>query len=393
MDIYSRYLFKQTLTALMMILGSLSAVMWLATALSQLKLMTSQGQSIAIFATMTALSIPSLMAMIAPIALLISCLHTLNRLNNDSEIIVMSAAGATVWKVTKPLLLLSFIVTAAILVVNFYVQPKSLQLLRQYITQVRTDLISQVLQPGDFSSPEKGLTFHIRERSRNGDMLGLLIQDERDTKQFISYLAEKAVIFKEGDKALIVMTNGQIQRRTFDDKPKTTNISKSSDIQQIAFDRYVFDLNQFGEKQQTVLKPRERFVSDLINPPKTDVYGTIERFRGRLRVELHERISTLFYPALYVMIVAAFLAVPRTTRQGRIRAVISAIVLAVLVRVLGLVFLNLTSKHAAAVPLVYILPLASIVIATYTAHTRMAMRRETRFGHGFATFLRPYIKN
>ncbi len=377
----------------MMILGSLTAVVWLATALSQLKLMTSQGQSLAIFTTMTALSIPTLMAMIAPIALMISCLHTLNRLNNDSEIIVMSAAGATVWKVAKPLVLLSLIVTAAIAVVNFYVQPKSLQLLRQYIVQVRTDLISQVLQPGDFSSPEKGLTFHIRERTRNGELLGLLIQDERDKKQLISYLAEKGVIFKQGDKALLIMTNGQIQRRIFSDSSSPANSPKSSDIQHIAFDKYVFDLNQFGAKDEVVLKPRERFISDLINPPKTDIYGTIDRFKGVLRSELHERISTLLYPVLFVMVVVAFLAVPRTTRQGRIRAVISVIVVAAIVRILGLVFLNLTSKHVAAVPLVYILPLAAIVLATYTAHTRMAMRRETRIGHGFATFLGAYIRS
>lgn len=378
-----------------MILGSLTAVVWLATALSQLKLMTSQGQSLAIFTTMTALSIPTLMAMIAPIALLVSCLHTLNRLNNDSEIIVMSAAGATVWKVAKPMLLLALIVTGAIALVNFYVQPKSLQLLRSYITQVRTDLISQVLQPGDFSSPEKGLTFHIRERTRNGDLLGLMIQDERDKNQLISYLAEKGVIFKQGDKALLIMTNGQIQRRTFEKSNSNQKHSSvdNSKIQHIAFDRYVFDLNQFGTKSQVVLKPRERFLSDLINPPKTDIYGTSERFRGVIRAELHERISTLFYPVLFVMIVAAFLAVPRTTRQGRIRAVISVVVLASAVRILGLVFLNLTSKHPAAVPLVYLLPIISIVIAAYTAHTRMAMRREARFGHGVATILSAYVRN
>ena len=53
--------------------------------------------------------------------------------------------------------------------------------LRDLIPQVRTDLISQVLQPGRFSSPEPGLTFHIRDRSLTGDLLGLLVHDDATT--------------------------------------------------------------------------------------------------------------------------------------------------------------------------------------------------------------------
>ena len=68
------------------------------------------------------------------------------------------------------------------------------QLLRQYIVEVRANILTQVIQPGAFSSPEEGLTFHIREREPNGELLGLIVHDTRNKELNQSYLAERGVI-------------------------------------------------------------------------------------------------------------------------------------------------------------------------------------------------------
>ena len=73
----------------------MTIVVWLATALKELNLITSQGQGIVLFLQMTLLSLPSLMALIAPNAMLMAALYTLDRMNGDSELIVMTASGAT----------------------------------------------------------------------------------------------------------------------------------------------------------------------------------------------------------------------------------------------------------------------------------------------------------
>ena len=88
-------------------------------------------------------------------------------------------------------------------------------MLREYVIQVRTDLISQVLQPGQFSSPERNLTFHIRDRTYDGELLGILMQDARDKKQVMSYLAERGALVKQADSTFLVMTNGHIVRASY----------------------------------------------------------------------------------------------------------------------------------------------------------------------------------
>ena len=101
-----RYIFRQAAGAVAMILTSLTGVVWIALALKQLNLVTSQGQDTWLLIKMTLLALPNLMALIAPIALLVSAIHVLNRLNGESELIVTTAGGGTIWTIAKPLLAL-----------------------------------------------------------------------------------------------------------------------------------------------------------------------------------------------------------------------------------------------------------------------------------------------
>ena len=85
MTLFGRYMFKQVANAFLVILLTLTSVVWLATALKELNLITSQGQGFLLFLQMTMLSLPSLIALIAPNAMLMAALYTLDRMNGDSD--------------------------------------------------------------------------------------------------------------------------------------------------------------------------------------------------------------------------------------------------------------------------------------------------------------------
>ena len=82
--LFGRYVFRQVANAFVLILVTLTSIVWLATALRQLDLIISQGQGVTLFLKLTLLSLPSLMALIAPNAMLMAALYTLDRLNGDS---------------------------------------------------------------------------------------------------------------------------------------------------------------------------------------------------------------------------------------------------------------------------------------------------------------------
>lgn len=365
--ILSRYLFRQSMGAVLLILLSLTGVVWIALALRQLNLVTSQGQDVWLFIKMTLLALPNLMALIAPIALLVATIHVLNRLSGDSELIVMTAGGATIWNIARPLLLVACFVAAAVAAVNHYAMPWSLRLLREYVIQVRTDLITQVIQPGKFSSPENNLTFHIRDRALDGELKGLVMHDARDQKQVSTFLAERGWIIKQGNDAFLMMETGHILRRSAVNEP----------VRIIEFKTYAIDLARLEPKETgPELKPRERYFSELVNPPANDVLAKTQP--GLLRAELHERFSSPLYPFAFVLVAVAFVGQSQTTRQNRVQAIVSAFMLAAGSRLAGLAGINLVTIRPSNIWIPYAIPIGIIIIGLMIAQSGMRPRRQSK---------------
>ena len=382
MSTLSRYIFRQAAATTVLIVISLTAVVWIALALRQLNLVTAQGQDSLAFLKITLLGLPNLMAVIAPVALLIAAIQLLNRLSADSELIVMTASGATVWAPARPLMLLAAIMSVVVLVFNFIIMPWSSRELREAIVAVRTDLITQVIQPGRFTSPERGLTFHIRDRAHSGELLGLVLNDARDEKQSTTFLAERARIVRQNDETFLLMQTGHILRRSAPGEP----------TQIIAFESYGVDLAQFEAKaDQRGMRPRERYLSELLNPAPEDVAHA--RARNLITQELHERLSSPLYPLAFVLLAVALLGQPRTTRQGRGQALILAFVLATLTRVGGLTATNLLAARPAAAPLVYAIPIGATLLAIVHAQAGMRHRRTNTTMARIATAASEWIES
>lgn len=368
MRILSRYIFRQTAGALILILVSLTGVVWIAVALRQLELMTTQGQDAFRFLLMTTLAIPSMTALIAPIGLLIASIHVLNRLSTDSELIVMTAGGMPTWSLLKPLALLALLVGLGISAVNHIVGPWSQRMLMDLAVQVRTDLMAQIIQPWRFTSPEAKLTVHIRDRAPDGQLLGLLMHDARDPKQIVTYLAEEARIIKQDDRAYLRMDRGHIVRR----------IEKETSPQIIAFQRYVVDANELEQRNDhtAVMRPRHRYTYELLNiDPNDTVYKVAP---GSFASELHERVASPLYAFAFVLVVLAFMGQARTTRTSRLQSVIGAFGVAVLARVLGISCANMVAVRPAMAPLLYAVPAGTALLAAIAIQWQVYPRRRSR---------------
>lgn len=350
MTVITRYIFGQAVSALLLVLVSLTTLVWIAVALRQLNLVTSEGQDTWTFLTITTLALPNFIALIAPIAQLLASVFVLNRLSGDSELIVMTAAGAPISRVARPLLMLAVIVAMVVSLFNHVAMPWSLRKLREAITEVRSNLITQVIQPGKFSTPEHRLTFHIRDRTPRGEIQGFMLHDEREDKQMTTYLAERAVIVRQGGGSYMFMQNGHILRRSGVEVPEI-----------IKFDSYAIDLARFEKKTDKLeLKPRERYFDELVNPDPNDIEFKTQP--GFFRAEIHERFASALYPFAFVALALAFVGQARSTRQNRGQNLIIAIVVAILARLVGLTSNNLVALTPNALPILYGIPLVIIVV-------------------------------
>src|SRR5207248_9581623 len=99
-----RYIFRTTFGAFLLILVSLTGIIWITHALREIDLITNQGQTILVFVGITGLLIPILAQVIAPIAFVIAVIYTIDKLNGDAELVVMNAAGMSPWRLFRPFL-------------------------------------------------------------------------------------------------------------------------------------------------------------------------------------------------------------------------------------------------------------------------------------------------
>jgi lipopolysaccharide export system permease protein len=141
------YTIRTTLLAFLMVLVSLTGIIWVTQALRGIDLMTGQGQSILVFLGVTGLAIPLLGMIIAPIALLIAVMHSLNRFATDSEIIVMNAAGLSPAQFLRPFLIATCAVSVLVASLSIYIAPECLRALRKWQTEIGADVLTNILRP------------------------------------------------------------------------------------------------------------------------------------------------------------------------------------------------------------------------------------------------------
>lgn len=351
MTLIDRYVFKISAVAFLATLLGLTGVIWITQALREFDLLTAKGQTILIFLTVTGLSIPALVTIIAPVALFIATLYALNKLNGDSELIVMSAAGVPPVRLLRPFAWLTLFVALLVTAMTLWAMPASFKAVRDLVTRIRADFVTKIVREGQFTTLDIGITFHYREKSGEA-LLGIFMQDRRDREKTVVYIAERGQTVDVKGVPYLVLENGSVQRVQ----------PGQQDAAIVVFQRYAVDLSQFGQDGDTpVYKPRERSTVELLTLDRNDLY--VKTQEGRFRAELHDRLSSPLYPLAFMVIAFAALGTPRTTRQGRGSAMAAAVLAVAAVRIAGFAVSSLVPRFSWAVPLAYLVPLAATAVA------------------------------
>jgi lipopolysaccharide export system permease protein len=352
MTLIERYIFRMTLAAFALTLVSLTSVIIVTQALRRLNLVTSKGQTILVFLDLTAQSIPLMVMQISPFALFIAVLYVLNKLNGDSELIVMNAAGIRPRQLLRPFAILSVLVAIMVGVMTLVVMPQSARRSLDLLNKIRADVVSRIIEPGRFTWIEDKIAFHYKEKA-DQTLLGLLIQDRRDPNRISTYLADRGEVIESGGKPYLILEKGSVHRQS----------PTQSDNSIIAFDRYMLDMEQLGGSTEgrVELKPAERTTYELMFPdPKDEFYRQIA---GRMRAELHQRFVSIL--SVFASLAVAFAAcgAPRTTRQGQGWALGLANLAIGASRIATFAVFTMVARNSWAVPVYYGLPIATVLVS------------------------------
>jgi lipopolysaccharide export system permease protein len=348
----------------------MTSVIWLVVILPYLDLVINRGQSAFTFLYLILLALPQPLVIIMPIAYFFAILFTLNRLQSDSELVVMASAGYSLRQLAAPVLLAAAIVMALTYACLLYLMPAGQRALRDKVVDIRADMAGALLNEGDFNTSQQGLTIFIRQLSNKGEIKGIMVHDNRNRAKPITYIAEKGILAQTPAGTRLIMLDGTIEN----------SAQQGKELQVLHFLRWTLNLDQFSEPARYAMrKMNERFLGELLWPSERDV---TPRVRDQFFAEAHNRVSQPLYCIAFALIALA--AVTRGRRQRgsiALRLTVASLVAAGL-RILGYGILGVAQRSPTLVTIFYLLPLlgaagAVALLAGYSPDalmTRLRMR-------------------
>jgi lipopolysaccharide export system permease protein len=345
-----RYMFRTILSAFVLILVSLTAVIWITQILRRIDIITNQGQTILAFLGITLRLVPILTLVIAPIAIVIAVCYALSKLNGDSELVVMNAAGMAPRRVYRPVFGACLLVAALVGFISAYFAPLLQRQMNEEVAKIRTDVVANLVRPGAFTSVERGLIFHIRDRLGETQFRGIFIDDGRNPEEHTTVVAEYGQIVQRPEGSFLVMRDGNVERRR----------AKERDPTIVVFEQYAFDLTRLAQAPQSIIGLREMYLWELLFPAPDN--AVLRASEAQFRVELHERLLAPIYPLAFGVIAFAVLGFPRTTRQSRAVSLIAVIAGVAGLRLGGFAVMVMAATHPPAIIALYGALVATLVL-------------------------------
>ncbi len=367
MTLLQRYFWTQALYPLLLSLAALAALALLTQSLQTLDLIVENRQSGLTFLYITILALPQLISIIMPLAVFMSTLYALNRLNMDSEMIVAKASGFSPWQIASPALRLGMYALIAHLIINLVIQPFAFSQMRSEILKVRTDIASQMVRPGEFVTPTVGLTVYARAISPEGEMKDVIIYDERDDSGATTHTAKTGRLARGDESASLILKDGNVQQ-----------ILDDGNLDLVAFNDYQIDLSDVMAMDSVLRKkPSDLYLHELLRPDQR-VYAN-RKHRQELKAEGHNRLATPIYNLALVMLALCFMIRGEHQRMGYGRKIAVCAAIGFIIRLTGFGLASAAESDPSLNPVQYALPLTVCVLCALYLLRKKRMRGAQHF--------------
>jgi lipopolysaccharide export system permease protein len=211
---FDRYLLSQLLSLFGFFALVLVAVYWVNRAVGLFDQLIGDGQSALVFLEFSILTLPNAIRLVLPIAAFAATVYVVNRLMQESELVVMQATGFSAFRLARPVLYFGLAVWGMQMVLTNVLVPASQRILSERSAEISQNVTARFLTAGQFMHPSKGITLYIREISPTGELLDLFLADERSAKDRAVHTARKAFLVRGEVAPKLVMVDGATQRLT-----------------------------------------------------------------------------------------------------------------------------------------------------------------------------------
>ena len=370
---FDRYLLGQLLILFGFFALVLVSVYWVNRGVSLFDKLIGEGQSAMVFLEFAALTLPNVIRLILPIAAFAGTVYVINRMTNESELVVMQALGCSPWRLARPVLLFGLLVAVPMAVLTHVLVPVSRSYLDQRQDEVANDFAARFLTEGQFLHPARGITFFIREISPNGELRDIFLSDARsDPGRRVTYTAKRALLVEDGNRPKLVMFDGLAQSLDYEDKRLSTT----------TFADFTYDMSALTGRERIGARDIDELSTrELLHPSPALLEETGEP-RAAFLYEAHARSAEPLLAIAGALIGYGALMIGGFNRFGVGRQIFLAILLLIAVNFFNNAAGDVVRRDAALWPLTYAPPAGGIVLGaaliwvSARGRRRRRMRRE-----------------
>lgn len=334
------YIFRQLFLALIAVTGGLTALIWLTQSLRFVELVVNHGLSFFVFLHLTGLLVPSLCAVILPITTYVVIQFVYQRLAGDRELTVMRAAGLAPFALARPALVLAVLSVTAGYILNLWLVPVSLRAFREFQWEIRNSMAAFLIQEGVFTQVSPDLTVYVRSRDPDGTLRGILVDDARDKNAHATILARRGRMVEGPDGPRVVLLDGS--RQVIDHQTGRLNI--------LTFQQNDLDLADNTRNDST----RPTDMSEVSLHALLHPHPQNPADRPKWVAEAYKRLTTPLTAMSYGMVALLTVLTGAFRRYGGVVRPLASIGAVVGLLALELAFQNLSARHNALIPLMWI---------------------------------------
>ncbi len=247
-----RHFFSELSKHFLIVLFALSVIVWAVQSVNFLDLIVEDGHSVALYLKYSMLNVVKILTKFIPLSFLISLIVTIEKFDNDNELMALWTAGLSKVKIVNFFFKVSLLVTVLQLFLACLVNPTILNHSRSLVKSSDINFVASTIKTNQFNDTVEGLTIFAEEKTDDGFFKNIFIRDESkilkslDSDQNTSNLtifAKKAKIFDDNGANALVLHEGTIHSEKKEGKIKVVDFRKTR-------------LNLSGMKTKSITQPK-----------------------------------------------------------------------------------------------------------------------------------------
>jgi len=213
MKILERYILKENFKPFVVSLMVTTFVMLLDKIIDLLNLIIEKHLDIVTIVSIFGLSLPFILALTIPMAILLASIMSFGRLSVDNELIAFKSCGINIYTLLKPTVIAALFISFFMVYFNNAVLPETNHILKNMMIKANYRRPATAIVPGTFNTM-KNYTIYVKERI-DDELFGILIYNREKTKfpQTISAEWGRIELANGGNSLKAILYNGQMHER------------------------------------------------------------------------------------------------------------------------------------------------------------------------------------